>query len=256
MKLNWMPLLALVLAVSSGCSGAESAETQLPANTTTTPATQQFECPEYSPASLTEEPIVEPEVNSGWKSIQTFTDGDYIVEVQRYSQKVLPETQSLAAAFAAETCNSIKARGLTTLSAAKAAGFVPTPGADSHWFSPQAAADGRYLDPTTPEFLMFDGGMDSAVTQGAMFVQEAPGNRLESPFDSAVWSHYHSMPGGACFEHGIVSETKPRARRCPSPLVYGDESPDMMHVWFVAGVPAFSTSMTSSSQEADDHHHS
>ena len=134
--------------------------------------------------------------------------------------------------------------------------LTETPGADSRWFSPQAAADGRYLDPTAPEFLMFDGGMDSAVTQGAMFVQEAPGNHLESPFDSAVWSHYHSMSGGACFEHGVVSETKPKARRCPSPLVYGDESPDMLHVWFVTGVPAFSTSMTTSSEASADHHHS
>jgi hypothetical protein len=240
----------VISAVAAGC-GAGSAPTEVStASDAARPAPSHSHShshagptvPPDGPANTPVEPLPDPVL--GPDGLWRTTIGDSIL-VSAYPPGAEPtEADRQRARAFAEQVRLASAR-FSTLEAANAMGYRRHPGLDDfHLVNEAYTTDGAVLDPTRPEFVMFD--PDTGQFLGVMFFAPdwQPGPQFGGPL--TVW-HYHdnTQIDLLCFDGLLpVAGAWDSGTRTCTAGTYRPISPEMLHVWLVAGVTdPFATSM-------------
>ena len=175
-----------------------------------------------------------------------------LIESSQYPPgcKPTPDQEAWARAFVERSYLSAVEHGWFDFDKGAADGFVPyKPNVrnENHFVNVEFSLDDDILNPDRPEYLMYYKTEKGMQLVGYMYFVRELGEQGPQPGGPLTVWHYHQFEAPGCLDQMQLFSSKsgPDGYVCERGEMIGNESPEMLHVWFVDHPEGpYSTSMS------------
>ena len=176
-----------------------------------------------------------------WMPAEELTTREYpLIETSQYHPNCLatPEQESWAKEFVERSYLAAVEHGWFDFDKGLADGFVPyKPNIrnEDHFVNVEFSLDDEILNPDRPEYLMYYKTDEGMQLVGYMYFVRQLGEQGPQPGGPHTVWHYHQFEIPGCLDRMQMFSAKegPDGLFCERGEMVGNESPEMLHVWFV-----------------------